>query len=279
MAQTTEIFPTMRKVYKKLFRSKTLNYFAHYWLDIFVDCWSKARGFYFPTKFNWEWKWEMLSRRFEIETVALFKKIIKPGMNIIDIGAHVGYYTTYFSKLVGPEGVVYAFEPDSNNFELLKLNSRKYKNVKLYNLAVADQTGAIDFYKVKENTGCHSIVPTDNSVKISVPAVTLDRFIAENNLTRIDIIKIDIEGGESRAFIGMRNLFLSSKDLSIVTEFNPEAIKTAGLEPEVFLKNIEGLNFQIYQILPGGETQPFKSSNLSTLKYYNTGFINLMIKK
>jgi len=279
MAQTTEIFPIIRKIYKKLFRSKTFNNFVHLCLDFSVDCWSKIKGFYFPVKFNWEWKWEMLSQRFEQDTVALFKKIIKPGMNIVDIGAHIGYYTTFFAKLVGSTGAVYAFEPDPDNFKLLERNTKKYQNVKLYNLAVADQIGAIDFYKVTKSTGCHSIIPTDDSIKISVPAITLDKFISENGIAHINIIKIDIEGGESLAFAGMRDLFSNAKGLSIITEFNPEAIKAAGLEPDAFIENIENLNFKIYQILFKGEVKPLKLSDLPALKYYDTGFINLMLKK
>lgn len=279
MGQTTEIFPLTRKIYKKIFKSKILNNLTHRTLDFFVNCWSSARGFYFPPKFTWEWKLEMLSWRYEKDTVDLFKKIIKPGMVIVDIGAHVGYYTTFFAKLVGVAGAVYAFEADDDNFKILEINTNRYKNVKLFKMAVTDKIGTVDFYKVRNSTGCHSTVFSDNALKIIVSATTLDQFILENDIKHVDVIKIDIEGGEYFAFNGAQKLFANAKNLSIVTEFNPGAIKSAGISPPTLFRDFEKNNFNFFQILPHGKLQSIEIDEMPNLNLYHTGFTNLMIKK
>ena len=58
----------------------------------------------------------------EPDTVNYFNMAVKPGMTAIDVGAHVGYYTLLFSRLVGEAGEVFAFEPEADNFEMLQRN-------------------------------------------------------------------------------------------------------------------------------------------------------------
>ena len=62
---------------------------------------------------------------------ALVKRIVRNGDIVVDIGAHIGYYTLIFARLVGPKGKVFAFEPEPNNFNLLIKNIKinGYKNI------------------------------------------------------------------------------------------------------------------------------------------------------
>jgi len=279
METTARTFPRLKKIYKKIFRSKILNSYIHKILNVFVDAWAKMINFQFPKKYNWDWKLEMLSGKYERDTVNIFKKIIKPGMTVIDIGAHVGYYTLKFSKLTGENGRVYAFEADLDNFKLLEKNTKIYKNISLNNVAIADQEGNIDFYKVNDSTGCHSIIPADDSNKISVKATTLDNFIKKHSLEHVDIIKIDIEGGEPLAFIGMQKLFTNSHSLSIVMEFSPTSLKSANINPAEFLQGIKKNGFNIFQILKNGRTKELSINNMHKLDFYQTGYANLLLKK
>ena len=59
----------------------------------------------------------------------MFKNIIKPGMRVLDLGANIGFYTVLFSKLVGENGKVFAFEPDPKNFKYLEGNIKTLHNV------------------------------------------------------------------------------------------------------------------------------------------------------
>ncbi|MFH0804161.1 MAG: FkbM family methyltransferase [Candidatus Zambryskibacteria bacterium] len=278
MGRTIEIFPKTKKIYKQFFQSKVLNKILHQTLDLLINSWAGARQFYFPKKFSWDWKLEMLAGWYEKDTTALFKKIIQPGMTVVDIGAHIGYYTSLFAKLVGPKGRVYAFEADPDNFELLQKNTSRYKNVILVPQAVSKLSGFIKFYKIKGSTGCHSVIPTDNAEEITVPAVNLDDYISQKNL-KINAIKIDIEGGEPLAFMGMEKLFSQATGLLLVMEFSPQALKSANINPLEFLQKIKNYRFSILQILPHAKTGILSLENIGDLDWYQTGYANLLLKK
>jgi predicted methyltransferase len=64
----------------------------------------------------------MANDRYEPAITRLFQETLQPGMVVIDIGAHVGYYTLLAAKLVGPTGKIYAFEPEPGNNEALNKN-------------------------------------------------------------------------------------------------------------------------------------------------------------
>ncbi|MEK9184573.1 MAG: FkbM family methyltransferase [Patescibacteria group bacterium] len=194
-------------------------------IELIVNFYAKLNNFSFPNKFTWKWKLEMLFHNYEKETTELFKKIIKPGMTVIDIGAHIGYFTRLFSKLVGEKGKVFAFEADPINFSFLKRNTFHLTNTIIINKAVSEQNGEISFYHIPDSTGCHSVIkPNRPAEKITIPAVTVDSIITEYNLIKIDVIKMDIEGGELLALAGMQNLLNKSSGITIITEYNSLAL-------------------------------------------------------
>jgi len=231
-------------------------------LDILIDFWATRRHFYFPKKFTWKWKASMLSGQYEPETTILFKKIIKPNMTVIDIGAHIGYYTRLFSRLVGEKGQILSFEPDPDNFRLLQKNTSSLKNVKLFNLAVSDQTDEINFYKVKNSTGCHSIIETDNAEKITVSATTIDNFISQHPGIKVDAVKIDIEGGETKALLGMENLLRTAPRLKLVSELSSDALKSANISPTAFLNQLRSYGLNLFEILDNGKTIPLDKNKI-----------------
>ena len=251
-------------------------------LILLVNILAKLKKFKFPPKYQWDWKLEMLLNLYEKDTTALFKKIIKPGMIIVDIGAHIGYYSRIFSKLAKEKkgGAVYAFEPDQDNYKLLKFNTKNSKNIRIFNEALSDKAGSISFYK-SNNTGCHSLV-TQNSVKevATVPTQTLDNFIQENRIAKIDLIKIDVEGGEPVVFDGCKNIFKQSS-LIIVMEFTPDNFQKLGLSPFSFLNNLQkSCGFSLYEIVSNGKIKNIKIENLN-LETLMGGkeSINLFLKK
>ena len=194
----------------------------------------------------------MLWELYEPETVALYKTIVTPGMVMVDIGAHIGYFTRIFSKLVGEKGLVLAFEADQENFKILQKNVAHLRNVKIFSLAVSEKNGMIDFYHCEEKAGCHSTLPNIplpfKMLKVIVPSVTLDGFLAQEGLTHTDIIKMDIEGGEWAALEGMKKVLRHSSTKALIVEFAPAWIKAAGATPLQFLERIAAHHFEIYAI-------------------------------
>jgi len=182
----------------------------------------------------------------------LMKKEIKKGDVVLDLGANIGYYTLIFAKLVGEEGKVFAFEPEPDNFSLLKKNVEinGYKNVTLLQKAVSDKTGKLKLYIDKDCIACHSIYPLppqDGSQSIEIEAIRLDDYF-ENYDGKIDFIKMDIEGAEKEAIQGMSSLLKKNKNVKIVSEFNPPTLKQGGIEPEEYLELLTGFGFKLYEV-------------------------------
>lgn len=245
-----------------------------------VNILALAKGIKFPKKYDWDWKLEMLLKKYEKETTALAQKLIEPGMIILDIGAHIGYYTKLFSKLVGKNGVIYAFEPEEENFQLLKENAENLKNVRIINKAVSDSDGFIDFWKAQNNTGHHSILSSEIcQEKITVPVLKLDNFIKNERLKEINLIKIDIEGGEPYAFRGAQKL-LSQMHLKIIMEFAPDNFKS-DTDAIDFLKNINRqFGFSINKIGDRGNPEKIEIGEMSLEKLMDKQeSINLFLNK
>ena len=123
---------------------------------------------------------------------------------LFDCGANIGFATIFF-KWMYPESEIFAFEPDKNTFELLKKNidQNRLKNVNLFNFALTDKEGKIDFFIDNSRPG--SLIMSENfdrmpvSHKTLVDAVCLSGFIKERIVKKIDLIKMDIEGSEKKA--------------------------------------------------------------------------------
>lgn len=281
MAQTTTLVPKLRTFYKKYFAFLGLGRLIHFVVSTVVNTYARLRDVQFPKKFDWEWKLEMLLDKYESETVELFKEIIKPTMNIVDIGAHIGYFSVLYSKLVGPDGHVYAFEADPENYKLLEYNTRRLKNISRNKKAVSEHTGTVDFYHIENSTGCHSVIdPDEISHKITVDSVALDDLITSGEIEKVDIIKIDIEGGEPLAFKGMKRLLTESSNIQLITEFNQGSLTAGGVTPEQFLMQLKSFGFTVFCITNHGLV-PIDSLEKNDVGPYlhPTGYVNLYCKK
>lgn len=188
-----------------------------------------------------------LSGTYEPLETEVVKKIVKKGNTILDIGANIGYYTLLFAKLVGKKGRIIAFEPDPDNFALLKKNIEinNYKNVILVQKAVSDKTGKLRLYFCEDNKGNHRIYDSgDNRQSIKIESIRLDDYF-KNYDGSINFIKMDIQGAEGGALQGMPNLLKKNK-VKIVTEFWPIGLKEFGIAPKEYLKLLIENGFKLY---------------------------------
>lgn len=185
--------------------------------------------------------------RYESE---LFRSKIKPSMTIIDIGANLGYYTAIASRLAGERGLVVAFEPEPNFFKLLSRNIRRngLKNVINFELAIAEKNGLTNLYLSNENKGHNSLINSEelkNSVQVKT--TTLDDFLASQKITKVDMIKMDVEGAEILALEGMRNTLIKHRPL-LFLEFSPHSIIKIKRNPMDFLLTIRNIGYSIFEI-------------------------------
>jgi FkbM family methyltransferase len=188
----------------------------------------------------------------EKKETEFFKKLIEKGHIVIDIGANIGYYTLMAAARVGKNGRVYSFEPCSSTFKLLQENIKinKSENVVLSEMAVLDKEGNIELYlSEKTNTGSTSIsFPTKYSgKKENVKCITLDKFIKEKKLKKVDVIKIDTEGAELKVLKGMEKL-LSVQSPKVLIEINEENLNALGSSKEDIYAFFRKLGYQAYDI-------------------------------
>lgn len=244
-------------------------------LEAVVAMWAQAARFSFPPKYSWRWKLDMLLGRYEPETTRLFKKILKPGMTFVDVGAHIGYFTRLAARRVGVSGHVYAFEPDPKNRVLLMQNTKRYRNVSIHAIAITEKEGRVPFYHVRGSTGCHSTIAQDDAERSLVPATTLDMFMREKGIGHADVIKMDIEGGEAKALQGMEQTLRGIRHLII--EYNPAALSRAGADPRALLSMLQEKGFTI-TVLSRGEEIPLSDIH-DVSAYLTSGSVNLHGKK
>lgn len=248
-------------------------------LSYAADALARMQGFSFPGKFTWAWKFEMLLGRYEPETTAIFREIIKPGMVVLDIGAHIGYFTRLFSKLAKASGKVYAFEADDENYRLLENNTRLCRNTVLVKKAAADADGTVAFYHIKNSTGCHSTIePSGAAQKVSVPSVSIDSFAAREHIPRIDIIKMDIEGGEPAALRGMHTTIHANPRIVLISEFNPGAIAAGRKDPATYIHEIEVYGLSVHVITATGLVLVSSDTIMGYLGH-KVGSVNILCKK
>ena len=183
---------------------------------------------------------------YEPAVLEIIKRELKEGDVLVEIGAHLGYYTLILSKLVGPAGKIYAFEPDPNNFTLLKKNLEvnQIKNVVLERKAVSNRNGKMLFYPGKERSTHGSLIKGEYACgnPIEVDGLRLDDYPFKE---KINLIKMDIEGEEFRALEGMRSLILKTKPLKMISEFSPAFLKEQGINPKNFITELEKVGFHL----------------------------------
>lgn len=164
----------------------------------------------------------------EADTMEAFQKLIRPGDQVIEVGAHIGYIAMWLGHLVGPTGHVFTFEPGENNLPYTRQNVARHRNITLVEKAVGDHCGVMTFH-MESLTGQNNSLVNDfegleknqqNAVKaemrtVEVEVITLDQFAKENRI-QPRLIKIDVEGFEFEALSGMIELMRHARPIIMV---------------------------------------------------------------
>jgi FkbM family methyltransferase len=185
------------------------------------------------------------------------------GQTALDIGANIGLMTLLMANRAGSTGTVHAFEPGPVSFGLLQANVgfNRLSQVRVHNVAVADMTGPINLNVCVTGESDNRLSglragddqPSQEYYTIESRAVRLDDVITEP----VDYIKMDVQGSEYRALLGMQQTIARSPNLHMTIEFTPHATL---IPPAEYLMFIRSMGFDIYDLPEGGVEHPATDS-------------------
>jgi FkbM family methyltransferase len=169
---------------------------------------------------------------FERRDLFRLSRIVKPGQTIVDAGANVGYYSLLFAKWLSGSGSIHAFEPFPGTAKRfvrnLQLNPALQPAVHLHQMALSDRAGMVSMDAPNPaNSGCNYISTSSGSIR----AMTLDEFVAEREIARLDLLKIDVEGAEVSLLRGAEQSLNRFRPV-VMIEINPSALRRFGQTAE-----------------------------------------------
>jgi FkbM family methyltransferase len=186
-----------------------------------------------------------------------WRQYIQPGMTVIDVGAGVGIYSFSAAQRVGESGRVYAIEPCSDTVDLLQETClvNQIDRVEVFKNAVGDRDGNFNLI-LQSSSELNYLAefnqPIEPGTEVeAVNCITLDTFIRQENIDRVDVIKISTEGNELAVLIGCEQLLTKFTPTIIYNSYTSRGIN---LEAAEFLldRGYELFRYQPYlqQLIP-----------------------------
>jgi FkbM family methyltransferase len=191
---------------------------------------------------------------YEREVAAVFRRLLRPGMGVIDLGANIGYFSLLAATLVGAGGFVLAVEPNPRNASLLEASRRLngFAQVTIAQVAAGPATGLLVLHTSHSNATT-SDPPDDLAAlldAVTVPAVAVDSLLREGQ--RIDLVKADVEGAEYKALLGCAKTIARDRPV-IVSEFSPDLMPgISGVTGPDYLQWLAAQNYRLAVIAPDG---------------------------
>jgi FkbM family methyltransferase len=143
----------------------------------------------------------------EIEPRSALYALVAPGGVVVDVGANVGETLLNFARLVGERGQVIGFEINPSTYGrcIRNISLNPFKNVRLFDVGLGSESGSLALARPNaRNSGEDRIAQKGGQSGIDVTVTTMDSFVAEHALARVDLVKIDVEGFEMNVLRGAR---------------------------------------------------------------------------
>lgn len=186
---------------------------------------------------------------YEPVTQATFHELLRPGMVVIDVGAHIGYFTILSSNLVGDLGRVHSVEPCDENLSYLRRNValNERENVQIYAYAAGKERAQRTFH-ITGSSDSHGFNPhpmTTTIKTIDVTEMPVDEIVSG----RVDAVKIDVEGVEIMVLDGMSRILSDNPDVVLWVEWMPACMRNAGYDPLDLPRRLQSLGFANVEVL------------------------------
>ena len=186
---------------------------------------------------------------YENHMVDFYRELLKEDSVCIDAGANIGILSMYMSLFT--KAKIYAFEPVPDTYGTLVVNvDANHLNVYPFCLALGDKTGKANIlFDSKKNGGASFEYATTNpnDVEMEIDVITLDEFVEREKITKLDLLKMDVEGFEELILRGGKKTLETLKP-DVVTEFCPPIIREKGLSSEGYFDTLRSYYKHIYFI-------------------------------
>jgi FkbM family methyltransferase len=177
------------------------------------------------------------SGRLNLSVTCLLLAMLRPGMNVVDVGANLGFYSLLAAKAVGKSGRVWSFEPEPHNFQLLMKSIRgsDFHNVEPVQMALSDEPGTERLYLAPSSEPNAHTLSQDRGVgSLEIQSTSLDDFWQAKGAGRLDLLKVHVFGDESIVLRGSRRVLQASRPM-VVTRFgSPRWNDDASLLDDLF---------------------------------------------
>ncbi len=181
-----------------------------------------------------------LNGSYELGTLHVFETFLNEGDTFIDVGANIGLMSLLASTRVGGKGLVYSFEPSPETFSILtrnvEINGRE--NVRPFNLGLGSESGTSRLYRNMEyGRGSASLVKKETqeeSEGVEITCSTLDELVATHGVSKVKLIKIDVEGWELEVIKGGLNFFADENAPVVCVEYSDMFSTQGGEKVEIY---------------------------------------------
>jgi FkbM family methyltransferase len=217
---------------------------------------------------------DLIHDRFEDVEMAFVEKMLRPGMTVLDAGAHHGLYTLLASRRVGKRGRVIAFEPSTRERKRLRrhLWLNRCKNVAVQSCALGDEHREAELFLVTgREDWCNSLRPPQIDARTTTVRVALERVddvMEKLGITRVDFIKLDVEGAELSILQGARATLAASRPV-ILAEVQDLRTRPWGYAAREIIYFLERGGYSWYALTANSNPQPISTQ----LETYNANLV------
>lgn len=205
---------------------------------------------------------KLVEEGFEKEELHFVETLLRPGMTVLDIGAHHGLYTLLCSKAVAAQGQVIAFEPSPRERGRLERHVRinKCRNVRIEPCALGSESGPANLFVV--DGACdwgNSLRPPDFSEsthQVSVEVRTIDDVLRSLGILTVDFIKLDVEGAELAALQGASGLLRGPSRPAILVEVQDIRTQPWGYRSRAIVEFLAKLDYRWFALAPDSSLYP-----------------------
>lgn len=190
-------------------------------------------------------------------------RLLVPGNVVLDVGANLGQWTLPLALAVAPSGRVLAMEPSAATCAALRqtLTLNRLTQSEAIPVALSDRGGTIRLYHHTRDPSQHSLAAIGGHFE-SVRAMTLDDFTREQSITRLDAVKIDVEGAEELVLRGAVGTLAKWRPI-VVFELVPGFAERLGLATGGPIHLLRDLGYQILELDAEGRERPVNDFDVS----------------